>query len=287
MDFKRIAIILMTLSSLVCFSEPAMSIELLKGSITSHINGQADTFAVAVPEKEQRSGLLLVYLHGGGRDYLEPFSDGLYEQLLNVYPGAVLLSPNYGGASWGTDASLADLDEVIGRVAKDYSTDKIVLVGNSMGAYVALVYAGVGAPQIKQRVIGVVAAQPASDLEKLYKTTSQKALPPWISAAYGGGPDERQEIYRQKSVAQNLNKIPKHCRVVVIAAERDVVVPYVLQKEVVAQVQSIGLQQKTITRNVAHGGHSVNDLLEGIHFVANGSQNKPAERQTAAAGETQ
>jgi acetyl esterase/lipase len=188
--------------------------ELSKGTITSQIDNQPDVFAVAVAEPGKKSGLMFVYLHGAGCDFTEPFlkpdAFPCSEALLSMYPDAILLSPNYGKQpSWGSDASLADLDAVIRRVIKDHGVNRVILIGNSMGASVALLYASVAAPDLKKVIAGVVAAQPASDLSELYNTTKLSALPPTMSAALGATPQEQPALYARKSVRNNLSSISK------------------------------------------------------------------------------
>jgi pimeloyl-ACP methyl ester carboxylesterase len=264
---------------LVNSNNPTFAAELQKGSITNP-NGSQDAFAVALPDEKTHSGLLVVYLHGAGSDFKEPLLNPVVQSLgtrpvvddiLAVCPGAILLSPNYGGVSWGNDAAVAILDNEIELVAKDYGITRILLIGNSMGASVALSYAATAAPDIKSRITGVIAAQPASDFASLYKTTTQQALRPTLVAAFGGTPDDQKEVYRRKSVAANLAEIPRQCKVVLINAEQDVTVPYTLQLEVARLLESSNLVHKVITRNVGHGYHTNADFVAGLNFI-NGVQ---------------
>jgi pimeloyl-ACP methyl ester carboxylesterase len=273
--------LLITLYLILCVVSKAEAVDLLKGAITSQIDNQPDQFAVAVSNSDKRSGLMFVYLHGAGGDFTEPFLKPealpVSEALLMLHPDAILLSPNYGKqASWGNDGALADLDTVIRRVAKDHAIDRFVLIGNSMGASVALLYAAVAPPDIKQKLVGVVAAQPASDLTRLYKTTQQQALPPTIRAALGATPEERADLYERKSVAKALPSVSKNCRIAVITAKRDTVVPYLLQAEIVSLLESSGLAHKVFSLDGLHGCQTAMDFVHAVDFI---NENRQASAQ--------
>lgn len=269
-----------------CFGSRALAADLMKGSISS-AHGSPDYFGLAVPHEKERSGLLLVYLHGAGHDFTEPFlktdSASICDSLLQSSPGAILLSPNCGGSSWGNDAALADLNAAIRRVATDYKTRKIVLIGNSMGASVVLSYAACASPDIQAQLVGIIAAQPASDLSALYRMTAQSELPSTLSAAFGGTPNDRPDVYQRKSVTSNMANIPSWCKVVLITAEKDVVIPYSLQLEVSKLLASSRILHKVITRNVAHGCHSTADLIDGLQFI-NGAEQKTIAKDASIPG---
>lgn len=267
--FLRIASLVLLV---ICSMSNATASELQRGTITSQIDNLPDFFAVAIAESGKKSGLMFVYLHGAGCDFTEPFlkPDALpcSEALLSMYPDAILLSPNYGKQpSWGNDASLADLDVVIRRVVKDHGIKRIVLIGNSMGASVALLYASVAAPDLRKVITGVVAAQPASDLSELYNTTQQAALPPTMSAALGATPQEQPALYARKSVTNSLSSISKQCRLAIITAEKDTVVPFALQRRVIERLKTSGLEFKIFPLNGAHGCQNSADIIDAVDFV--------------------
>ncbi len=140
------------------------------------LDGNKDDFAVLPPNslQGQKDLTLVVYLHGMGSTYMEPFltpkDKPISQALLEHNPTMVVASLNYRGQSaWANDVAVADIDQNIRELVNRFPISKIVIMGTSMGGCSALAYSYLAADDIKAKMIGVVAAEPAGDLALLFE----------------------------------------------------------------------------------------------------------------------
>lgn len=268
------------LRSARAYSEMDYSESLGKRSFVSHFDGEQDVFAISPPlvSGPQKSMTLLVYLHGMGSTYMEPFlvpkNKPIVQALQERQRDSVLISCSYRkSASWGSDAGLADVSQNIREVCQQYPICKIIMVGTSMGGSAALTYAATAPDDIKRMIEGVVSIESAGDLTSLYEETEQPLVKSGLATALGGTPKERPQVYYQKSFLNNLNSLPRGIKVAVISATGDSVVPAHFQKEIVAALKEHNVPAKLIEMP---GNHDIPDSLlyqEGLDFVL--------EKQTA------
>lgn len=97
---------------------------------------------------------------------------------------ALVVDPDLGGTeTWGNDTSIARVDEVIAWAAATYgtATDRVSLIGDSMGALTALGWAWRNTAEVGGVVcrLPVVALDAFHDANRLSKATA-------IEGAYGG-----------------------------------------------------------------------------------------------------
>lgn len=263
------------------YSEMDYSESLGKRSFVSHFDGEQDVFAISPPlvSGPQKSMSLLVYLHGMGSTYMEPFlvpkNKPIVQALQERQRDSVLISCSYRkSASWGSDAGLADVSQNIREVCQQYPISKIVMVGTSMGGSAALTYAATAPDDIKRMIEGVVSIESAGDLASLYDETEQPLVKSGLATALGGTPKERPQIYYQRSFLNNLNSLPRGIKVAVISATDDSVVPAHFQQDIVAALKEHNVPAKLIEMP---GNHDIPDAAlyqQGLDFVL--------EKQTAS-----
>ncbi len=239
---------------------------------TSHVDGKPDHFAMQAP-KVKPTGCLLVYFHGMATDYNEPFQYPtdwpVAEAIGQYYPNAALLSVSCGRSpSWGVDTALQDVTDNI-RAARHECGESlpIILLGCSMGAHSALLYAAKSPADIRTRIAGVVVAQPTSDLAKLYRTSAQAQVAPAIAKALNGTPEQVPDLYRLMSLKANANRIPQKCKVVVISTKKDNVISWDIQNEAAEELRAAGLNVDTIALPGLHGSQSATDWMDGIDHI--------------------
>lgn len=274
------------LRSARAYSEMDYSESLGKRSFVSHFDGEQDVFAISPPPVSgcQKSMTLLVYLHGMGSTYMEPFlvpkNKPIVQALQERQRDSVLISCSYRkSASWGSDAGLADVSQNIREVCQQYPISKIIMVGTSMGGSAALTYAAIAPADIKRMIEGVVSIESAGDLAALYDETEQPLVKTGLAEALGGNPNERPQTYSQKSFLHNLDTLPRGLKVAVISAQDDSVVPPHFQKDIVEALKARNVPAKLIEMP---GNHDIPDsslYQEGLDFVL--------QTQTASAIEPQ
>jgi len=140
---------------------------------TSQFDGTTQTFLLVPPQRSgKQSPPLVVYLHSLGNDpseYLRLRTGTAHAENLAVYlsqRGVVAVAPAYRGDSWGNDAALADITQIVRQVQDSYGRGPVIVSGFSMGATAALAYALLAPDDIPLR--GVVTALGAGDLELLW-----------------------------------------------------------------------------------------------------------------------
>ena len=181
---------------------------ILKRTFASLVDGQTDNYALILPSFQQQTKdvLLMVYLHGMGSNYLEPFLYPMAIRLLMRLCNLVLivhlcLAAIDAALPRGNDLALSDITQNIREVCQEFPVGKIVLIGTSMGGCTALTYATVAPKDIKDKIAGIVSVESAGDLALLYKKSPM--LRQAMILAFGAEPEQafkylpKQKFYGQ------------------------------------------------------------------------------------------
>ena len=252
----------------------SLSARIERRIFVSHVDGQTDVFGLLRPDLNisQTNFKLVVYLHGMGSSYLEPFfipaGVAVADGIVSSHPDTVLISPSYRReASWGNDTAMADITQNIREVCQEFPVKKIVLMGTSMGGCTVLAYAAAAPADIKAKLAGVVSVESAGDLFALYNESVHPRLKQAMTSAFGGSPSEVPELYKRKSFLSNVDGLPKGVRVAVISARQDIVVPAQLQRDIVAALEKHQVAVKLIEIDGGHQAPPLKTYLEGYDFV--------------------
>lgn len=243
-------------------------------TFVSHFDGTQDYFAVAPNVIKPQPGgyTLIVYLHGMGHSFMEPFTSPIEHPIAyavtTTNPSLIFLSCNYRRqAAWASDAALADISQNIRETLQQYPIKQIVLMGCSMGGCVSLTYAALAPDEIKEKMTGVVSIEGAGDLAALYKQTDEPTVRGALNQCFGGPPDQAQSNYAAKSFISNIEKVPKKLRVAVISAREDKVVPPPLQAEIIKVCQSNSIEAKLVPVDDGHHMPPIECILTALSYV--------------------
>ena len=239
----------------------------------SEITGKRDSYAWAKPYVAQKGvpGTLLVYFHGLGQDYKEPFSVALgtatmADAIMMEEAGVAILSCNYGAASWGKEAARTDITKNIRDVLQAYPAFRIVLFGTSMGAGTAINYAALAPDDIKEKITGVLSIYPCGDLEQLPGKSNNPAVKPSLMAALGD-PKVDNKAWRDASFLYNIKELSPKVKVAILTSIGDTTVPPEFQKAAVKALKKNGNKVKLIA---VEGNHAVpprTALLNGLSYA--------------------
>ena len=228
---------------------------------TSRFDGTTQTFLLVPPQESgKQAPPLVVYLHSLGNDpseYLRLRTGTAHAENLAVYlshRGVVAAAPAYRGDSWGNDAALADISQIIRQVQSSYGQGPVIVSGFSMGATAALAYALLAPDDIPLR--GIVTALGASDLELLW---DEGGLRGSITQGLGVTPLEDAEAYDVRSAARHPEKIGPDVAVAILSAKSDTTIPPYQQTTLREKLEAHGTPLLFLT---SEGGHSP----EGLHF---------------------
>lgn len=265
---------LAVMRSSTVIGDALLSDKILRRTFASHADGQMDTYAFQPPSyiAGTKEYPLVVYLHGMGSNYLEPFvtpnEQTIADAISRKDPSVGILSCNYRkDASWGSDAAYSDIAQNIRLVQQEFPFNKIVLVGTSMGACTALTFAATAPKDIQEKIVGVVAMEGAGDLAKLYYETSHKGIAPAMICAFGGRPDMIPDVYKRKSFLFNLQSVPPGMRFYLLGAKQDRIVPYSFQEEIQRQLEETKHVVKLEGIEGQHGVPPVAEYVKGVDFV--------------------
>ncbi|MBX9879452.1 MAG: alpha/beta fold hydrolase [Candidatus Obscuribacterales bacterium] len=244
----------------------------------SHVDGIEDAYGMMAPlaPPPQKGLTLVVYMHGMGSNFLEPFvnpaDQPIAKAIVTKDPSTVFMSVNYRGkASWGNEASISDISQNIREVMAEYPIDKVILVGTSMGGCTVLNYATKAPQDIKDKLQGIVSVESAGDLALLYKQTNHPAVQGAMIEALGGTPEQKPEAYADTSFLHNIGALPKNVNVAVISAKQDHIVPPRLQRDIVDALIKQGVRVKLIEVDEGHGAPEPSVYLAGMDFAKSGS----------------
>jgi pimeloyl-ACP methyl ester carboxylesterase len=257
-------------------TEALESGQVVRRTFCSLVDGQEDWYALmppAVPGKLDNT--LVVYLHGMGSTYLEPFTcpqgTTIAQAISNKYPDVCLLSCNYRKeSSWGSDEAMSDITQNIRAVLQQFPIKRIVLMGTSMGGCTVLSYAVQAPADIKEKLAGIVSVEGAGSLKKLYDLTDNRTVKGAIAAAMGGTYENAAAMYQRKSFLPNITGLPKSVRVAIVSARLDHIVPPALQDDLLAALQSRHYRAKLLPVDAAHGAPPAPVYVKALDFAING-----------------
>jgi len=228
---------------------------------TSQFDGTTQMFLLVPPQGSgKQPPPLVVYLHSLGNDpfeYLRLRTGTAHAENLAVYlshRGVVAAAPAYRGDSWGSDAALADISQIIRQVQGSYGKEPVIVSGFSMGATAALAYALLAPDDIPLQ--GVVTALGASDLELLWDEGNLRGS---ITKGLGVTPLEDAEAYDARSAARHPERFGTDVAVAILSAKSDTTIPPYQQTALQEKLKAQGTPLLFLT---SEGGHSP----EGLHF---------------------
>jgi pimeloyl-ACP methyl ester carboxylesterase len=241
----------------------------------SHSDNHEDCFGLAPPNPAPYPGgfTLIVYLHGLGSNFLEPFiypSRGsktpIGVALTGRYPGTIMLSCSYRReGSFGNDLALADITQNIRQICQQYPIKKIILFGESMGGMTVLNYGATAPGDIQEKLSGIVSIEGTGDLTMLYNETI-----PGIRIAMEkiyGTPQQNPQVYLNKSFNHNVHRLPPRVRVALISATKDKIVPPNLQVAVYQALKSNNNPAIIIPFDSGHGFPTEPMSIQCFDFV--------------------
>lgn len=245
-----------------------------KRSFVSQLDGNIDSLAFQAPQfvPGALDYILVVYLHGMGSNFMEPFvkpaEQTIAAGITRDNPHIGVLSCNYRHeSSWGNDAAISDIVQNIREVMQEYPFKKIVIMGTSMGGCVALNFAATAPDDIKSKIAGVVSMESSGDLVSLFNRTKTGAIKPAMMVAFGGAPDQLESTYRKKSFLTNIEDFPHSARVYVLSAKADTVVPTELQKNLIDELNKRQIACHMDEIEGQHEAPSAQYYARGVRFV--------------------
>jgi acetyl esterase/lipase len=240
----------------------------------SKLDGVHDLYALAPPMVFDGSKdlTLVIYLHGMGSNDLEPFvspkQSPIAQNIQSHYPAAIVASPNYRATtSWANKAAIADIDQNIHELMERYPVSRIVIMGTSMGGCSALAYSYLAAEDIKAKIAGVVACEGAGDWLALYRKTPSRLVKTGMIIGLGGPAETVPNMYQERSINNNLEKIRPGTKFALISANQDTVIPPAFQKALEEKLKEANLPTKLIEVPDKHGVPASEFYLEGLNFV--------------------
>lgn len=222
----------------------------------SKIDGKQGEYALAPPQKPKKDCTLVIYFHGMGSSYAEPFvrtaGYSISDTAQQLDSSTVFASLEYRESDWENPAFLADIDQNIGELLCAYPISKIVASGSSMGACVAALYACKAPTDIRDKIRGVVFVEGADDMEKLFAETKSDYVRMGLVQAFGGTPNTHQNVYRNASIAHNLDSLPRPIKFAIVSAKQDTTVPPVQQTRLSEELSSRGVPSLLLEIEAAH-----------------------------------
>jgi pimeloyl-ACP methyl ester carboxylesterase len=213
----------------------------------SEATGETDHYAFAKPIAAQKGvpGILLVFFHGYGQNILQPFQTPLAlggtiaDTIMAEEPGVAILSVSYGKTRWGSQGSLSDISKNILDVLAVFNANRIVLFGMTSGASVALNYACVAPPELKEKIAGVLALEPSGDLIELYNQSADGTVKPSLQVALGD-PVQNSQAYKDASFLYNASKLDPKVKICVLATATNGFANVPAQKNVCKAIKKTG-----------------------------------------------
>ncbi|MBX3074424.1 alpha/beta hydrolase fold domain-containing protein [Candidatus Obscuribacterales bacterium] len=219
--------------------------------------------------------LLVVYLHGLGANWQQPFSlpwrHTYADTVTHFKPGITFMSTQFGaGGKWADEDSSNDITNSINAILKKYPSRDIVLCGCSMGASTALSYAATAPEEIRRKIIGVIAMYPAGDFVELHEKTTTALVRSALEQCFGGPPDteEIKQRYLDMSIMPKIEKFPKQTRVYMMSAKADATIPPPLQKSLAEALKKQGVKVELEEIDCGHElPPSHKSFAKGLNFV--------------------
>ncbi|CAN5491748.1 hypothetical protein BH11CYA1_BH11CYA1_41740 [soil metagenome] len=243
-------------------------------SFISKVDGTLDRYALAPPIVFDGSKdlTLVIYLHGMGSNELEPFmspkQNPIAQNIQSHYPATIFASPNYRATtSWANALAISDIDQNIHELMERYPVAHIVIMGTSMGGCSSLAYSYLAAEDIKAKIVGVVSCEGAGDWLELYAKTPSRLVKTGMMIGLGGPAKAVSNIYRERSIIHNLEKVKAGTKFALLSADQDTIIPPVFQKETEEKLKGANLPTKLIPIPEKHGVPASDFYLEGLNFV--------------------
>lgn len=240
----------------------------------SKLDGVHDVYALAPPMvfDGSKNLTLVIYLHGMGSNDLEPFvspkQNPIAQNIQSHYPAAIVASPSYRSTtSWANSAAIADIDQNIHELMERYPVARIVIMGTSMGGCSALAYSYLATEDIKTKIVGVVSCEGAGDWQALYRKTPSRMVKTGMIIGLGGPIEAVPNMYHERSISSNLEKVKAGTRFALISANQDTVIPPVFQKELEQKLTEAKFPTKLIAVPDKHGVPAAESYIEGLNFV--------------------
>ncbi len=245
-----------------------------KHGFISKEDGTPDLYAVSPPVvfDGSRDLTLIVYLHGMGSSYLEPFlvpkGATIASAVQGQNPAYIFSSLSYRATtSWLNARALADINQNIRELCQRYPVSKIVIMGTSMGGCSALAYGVIAPADIKEKLSGIVAAEAAGDLSELYAKTRSNMVKSGIMVGLGGTPQSQPQVYAERSFNNNIASLKPGLRVALISAQQDTIIPPDFQKDTRNKLAEAKVPCLLVETPDKHGVPDSKYYVEGLNFV--------------------
>lgn len=192
---------------------------------------------------------LVVYFHDQGSSVQEPYKQperaplALSVVLTHRRPLGLVSVP--AGKSWGIDKDFELISQCVNEALVVIPAREIVLMGQQMGAAVALNYAAAAPPEIKEKIIGVACARPVGDLAKLYEGSKLQNLQLKLRQAMGGVPLDQMQRYKERSFNSHINELG-NVKVGAIVSVDDFIFPSEVQEQLVKSLKRKKIPVKVI-----------------------------------------
>lgn len=247
---------------------------LYRRDFISHKDSLPDSYVLSPPLIPPDDGkyTLVVYLHGMGANYLEPYyvpkKEPIVPRIQEAFPSLIVASLSYGKQSaWMSEKAIADIDQNIAELTYAYPIHDIVLMGTSMGGCTALYYSTAAPDAIKKRIKGVVSVEGAGDLKTLFSATKATLVKFGIANALGGTPEQVPQVYERTSFLNHIDKLPVTTRFAIVSAKRDSTVPPGLQVDVKEALEKHGNPTRFLTVESGHELPPPEVYVDGLRYV--------------------
>ncbi len=221
---------------IVASREPASGAAFPNGTIrityTSGFDGQQD-WALFLPGDRRKN--TIVFLHGSFADADQIFArqDVREFWLSRITDGShPLLSINMRGTSYMSPAATSDTTDLLEYARSELDCSNFVLLGGSGGASSAMAYA-VLHPENLHGVIAMGMCDILARLDFAGRSDNhvlQKLLR-HVFAAYGGSPEDTPQLYRDRSILANIEKLTMP--IVLTMGEKDALIPVAETRKIV------------------------------------------------------
>lgn len=119
---------------------------------------------------------------------------------------ATVVAPGGRGASWVSDAFLADAGQVIGQYSQGFNGYHIM--GVSMGGTQVLALPGLLPARLRRSILGVIALVPGSDLLSIMQNSSHERVRDTLKASVNGSTTKLQQRSPIRLVDGYKNDLP-------------------------------------------------------------------------------
>ncbi len=233
----------------------------------SDYDGRED-WALFLPGDVSRN--TVVYMHGSfsGADQIFTRADIRNHWLPRIISGRhPLLSLNLRGTEYMSPAAAADTTDMLNYCRAELGGKNIVLLGGSGGASSAMAYAVLHPEKIQGVVaMGMCDIFARLDFARKSSNPTLQKLAETVFAAYGGTPEEKPELYRERSVlarAERLMRLP----ILLAMGEKDMLIPVAETRKV---ADALRANNRFVYHEIPGGDHDspcwVDVDLETLEF---------------------